>query len=237
MRRLGLSLALCTMAATPGLPVLAQSFSVPDGCTPQFTVQYQSCLMMNLWTCEADAPGEKWMMLFGQNGPVRLRKVDSDFQWLETYYTDGSTETMMTPAPDPSDMAELLSTKRDTYDFSVDEPEGERRYRGYDALTGEEPVIDGERLLATEYAYEQFDETGNQIGGSKGAQFVHPEFRIFLFGQSTDLDGSNPWSALPRNFYRPGDKGFFPNLPIYDCGVVTSQFDNPSHKETRHDQL
>jgi len=233
MRRLGHITGIIASALLLSGPVVAQDFSPPEGCAGQFTVQYQGCLMMNLWTCQGDAPDEKWMMLFNEAGPVRLRKVDGDFQWLETYYTDGSTETMMSPATDPSNMSELLGTSRDSYDFSVDEPEGVRRYRGYDALTGADPVIDGEQLLGTEYAYESFDENGAFVSGRKGRQFVHPEFKIFLFGQSTDLDGSNATSLMPRTFARPGEPGFFPSKPIFDCGVVTSHLD----KEMSHDHL
>ena len=223
--------SLCVLA--PWTPAFGQSFPVPDGCTPKFTVQYQGCLMMNLWTCTADAPDEKWTMLFNEGGPIRLRKVNGDFQWLETYHMDGSSEEIVKPSADPSNMSELLSTNRDTYDFEILEDGEVNRYLGFDALTGEEPVIDGERLLRTEYAYEQFTADGTPLGGAKGNQFVHPEFRIFLFGQSTDLNGENGWSTLPRQFYRPGDPGFFPNTPIFDCGVVTSHL----QKETPHDHL
>ena len=92
----GLSMAFAMGAAH------AQTFDPPQGCTGLLTVQSKSCLVTHVWTCEGDAEGEKWIALFNRVGPFNIRKVDEDFQWLETYYAqDGKVETMVVPANDP----------------------------------------------------------------------------------------------------------------------------------------
>ena len=115
-------------------------------------MQSKSCLVTHVWQCEADAEGEQWIALFNRVGPFNVRKVDENFQWLETYYNqDGKVETMVLPAEDEPSLTELFETQTDTYDFQIENNLGEptERVRGFDLLTGEEVEIDGEPLLAT----------------------------------------------------------------------------------------
>ena len=110
-------IALCL-----GSPAFAaETFTPPVGCTGTLTVQMKSCLVTNIWTCAADAPGEQWVSIFTQGGPSQVRKVDRDFQWLTTYYaTPPTVETMALPAADPSNLDELLSTQHSPYDAGGD---------------------------------------------------------------------------------------------------------------------
>lgn len=203
---------------------LAGDYTPPAGCEAKLTVQYRGCLMMNLWTCPADAEGDKWMALFTDLGPFRVRKVDSEFQWLETYYVQSNAaEVMLFPADDPASIADLLADKIDTYDFSTQFADAPAtRFRGYDRLTGATTVVSGETLLNTEYAYQSFEPDGSVLEERSGRQFVHPEFRIFLFGESEGANGANPSSHMPAEILRAGDQGFFPDAPKYDCGAMLS---------------
>ncbi|MCF6444538.1 hypothetical protein [Nereida sp. MMG025] len=203
---------------------VAGDFTPPEGCEGQLTVQYRGCLMMNLWTCQGEPEGDKWMALFTDLGLLRLRKVDHEFQWLETHYSQSPVpEIMLTPAPDPASVTDLLADKIDTYEFSKQyvgqEP---RRYKGFDRLTGATTVVSGETLLNTEYAYQSFAPDGTLLDERSGRQFIHPEFRIFLFGESAGPDGSAPSSHMPAEILRAGDQGFFADAPKYDCGAMLS---------------
>ncbi|NSX54037.1 hypothetical protein [Parasulfitobacter algicola] len=226
MKKLVLMIALTFGSVAP---VLAQQFTPPNGCKGHLTVQYRGCLMNNIWTCEADNPGDKWMALFTDRGPSRVRKVDDEFQWLETYYINPvATELMQNPAPDPASLAELFATNYDTYDF-VKSIKGNAtrqplRYVGYDRLTGEETVIDGERLLNTEYSYSASWPNGEVAQTRTGRQYVHPEERIFLFGTSANADGTERTDHTPVEFIRPGEPGFFSSKPRYDCDVLMSNY-------------
>ena len=210
---------------------MAQAFEPPQGCDAHLTVQYRGCLMNNIWICPADTPGDKWMALFNDAGLYRIRRVDENFQWLETYFIAFDLKEIMDPEPvDPASLDMLFSSNRDTYDFVVRQ-EGSfarepRRFVGYDQLTGAETVIDGERLLNTQYAYSVKDEDGQVLQQRVGRQFVHPEERIFLFGQSSDADGTNANDNSPAEFIRPGEPGFFATRPRYDCDVMMSSWED-----------
>ena len=215
-----------SLAALPGAAE-AQSFDPPQGCEGVVTIQHRGCIVTNLWTCEADAPGEQWIAVFAAPGPIQLKKVDENFQWLETVhpgipgFRDGWIETQ-TEAPDPASLDELFSTGFDSYDFTIERSDGEpaERIVGYDQLTGEEVVIDGEPLLRTEYAYEQLGPDGEVLARRAGRQFVSERFRIFTFGESWDRDAPDEVrDSSPVEFVFPGEPGFMTATPKYDCGV------------------
>lgn len=211
------------LAACAG-PALA--FSPPAGCTGVLTVQYKQCMVSNIWTCENDAPGEQWVALFSDAGPFQVRKVDSEFQWLETYYmTPPRTEHMQIPAPDPENLTELFATGEDLYDFTILTTPGNNsvRYQGYDRLTGETVVIDGEPLLRTEYSYQAMGPDGTVLWSRAGNQYVSEKHRLFFFGTSWNAgEREQATDSSPVEFIYPGEPGFFPNRPIYDCGVMMS---------------
>ncbi|MFQ6551031.1 hypothetical protein AAD018_001630 [Aestuariibius insulae] len=206
----------------------AAAFSAPAGCEGKLTIQFRNCLMTNIWTCEADPDGEQWMALFNETGPSRLRKVDAEFQWLEThYFSPIRTERMVVPAEDPEDMTELFANGYDTYDFTIRDADGNGlRYVGYDKLTGEETVVDGEVLRNTEYAFDVMTENGIILEQMEGRQFVSEAHRIFLFGESWQRDAPDlVRNSSPVDFIYPGEPGFFPNRPIYDCGAMLSSWE------------
>ncbi len=209
-------------------PSGAFAFTPPAGCEAKLTIQSRNCLMTNIWTCEADADGEQWLALFNENGPTRLRKVDTEFQWLETYlFNPTRTEQMVVPADDPEALTELFATGYDTYDFIIRDAAGNGlRYVGYDRLTGEETVIDGEVLKNTEYAFDVLTEGGSVLEQREGRQYVSEAHRIFLFGESWDRDAPDlVRDSSPVEFIYPGEPGFFSNRPIYDCGAMLSSLE------------
>lgn len=217
------------IALTLGTPAMAaETFAPPQGCTGTLTVQMKSCLVTNIWTCAADAPGDQWVAIFTQAGPWQVRKVDRDFQWLTTYYAaPPAVETMQQPATDPSNLDELLTTRNDLYDFSISRDDGTptERFVGYDRLTGETVQIDGETLLRTEFAYDIRDPAGQITSSAAGRQFVSETHRLFFFGQ--DWNAASPdqiTDASPIQFIYPGEAGFMSPDPKFDCGTVLSAF-------------
>lgn len=224
-RHILLSIALMA----PSSLAAQSSFQPPQGCTGTLTVQYRACLVSNIWTCEGDAAGEQWVSVFSQAGPFQVRKVDAEFQWLETYYAaPPRTEEMQLPAPDPESLTELFAEGYDTYDFTTvpsvnADPE---RYVGFDRLTGETTVIDGEVLLNTEYAYDQLDPAGNITASNAGRQFVSEPHRLFFFGVSWSSETpDDQFDASPVEFIYPGEAGFFSATPKFGCGVIMSSFE------------
>lgn len=206
-------------------PVAAQqSFAAPEGCEGKLTVQQKGCVMVNVWTCEADAPGDQWIALIAQSGVFSVQKVDDEFQWIESYKI-GGTERLRMPAPDPASLTELFETQIDTWDFTLETDEGLERNVGFDMLTGETTVIDGETLLNTEYQGRTLDGDGNELDAGNGRQFVSERHRLFFFGQS--WDAATPDRVIdmsPIEFIYPGEPGFFSAQPAYECNVIESGY-------------
>ncbi len=213
-------------AAFTVLPVVvsAQSFSVPDGCEGVLTVQQHGCVMVNVWQCEADPKGDKWIALIGEGGVFSIQHVDDEFQWLESFKPSG-TENLEMPAPDPASVTELLENGVDTWDFVINKDEGAERNVGYDALTGLEVVIDGEPLLQTEFEGKTLSIDGDLIEEGTGRQYISAKHRMFFFGENWRPDAPDDVVNLaPIDFIYPGEAGFFSQRPVYDCGIIESRF-------------
>lgn len=209
-------------------PLAAQgSFAPPSGCEGVLTIQNRGCLMTHVWTCEADAEGTKWVALFTEDGPFQVKQVDTEFQWLTTFYVNPvRREDMDIPSPDPASLTELFSTAYDTYDFTVVPDRDEfaaQRYVGFDRITGE-TVIDGEPLNTTEFGYQVIGPDGAVTGERAGRQFVSQKHRIFVLGESWDAATPELVRDLsPVEFVYPGEPGFFSARPKYECSVMMSR--------------
>jgi hypothetical protein len=204
--------------------VSAQSFSVPEGCEGVVTVPQNGCIMVNVWQCEADPAGDKWIALIGEGGVFSVQHVDREFQWIEAFKPSG-TETLEQPAPDPSSMTELLENGIDTWEFVINKPNNSERNVGFDALTGLEVIIDGEPLLQTEFEGRTLLMDGTEIDTGAGRQYVSVKHRLFFFGEN--WDPATPDDAVdlsPVEFIYPGENGFFSQSPKFECGVIESRF-------------
>lgn len=212
-------------ALTLATPAAAQqSFAVPEGCTGTLTVQHKGCVVINVWSCEADNPGDQWLALIGQGGLFSVQMVDDEFQWVEAYKVTGN-EFLETPAPDPASLTELFANQIDTWDFTIITEDGPQRNVGYDMLTGETTVIDGVTLLNTEYQGRTLDADGNEIEAGSGRQFVSEELRLFFFGESWDDATPDQITDMsPVEFVFPGEPGFFSAQPIYECNQMETGY-------------
>lgn len=226
-----LTRAALAFAVTLGaaLPATAQdAFPVPEGCEGVLTIQHRSCIAVNMWRCEADAPGEQWIGLFIPQGLFSVRKVDDEFQWLETRYAfPPRTEVMDQPADDPGSITDLVANGVDTFDFvtrSTNDTPPERTI-GFDMLTGEEELIDGEPLLPTAFEVEHSTPDGTVTSRSAGTQHVSERHRIFVLGLSWDPETPDDITDMsPVEFIYPGEPGFFSAAPKFDCGVTDAGF-------------
>lgn len=215
---------LSTALALFPLVAQAQSFGVPDGCEGVVTVQQRGCILVNVWQCDADPEGDKWIALIGEGGPISVQHVDDEFQWIESFRASGD-ERLEQPAPDPASMSELLATGLDTFEFVIQKDSGAERNVGFDALTGLEVIIDGEPLLQTEFEGKTLTMDGVQIGEGTGRQYVSAKHRLFLFGESWDPATPDQVTDMsPVEFIYPGEPGFFAAEPKFECGVIESRF-------------
>ncbi len=216
------ALPLCLAA----LPAMAGSFTPPEGCTTHLTVQSQGCYVANYYRCEADAPGDTWRVDFDQEGMFYMSKIDVETQWIESYDLNPPVKQTLDPNPvDPASFSGLVATGYDSFVFGLSKDTGEHsNVRGFDKLTGKTVMIDGEPLLQTEFEYEETDDEGGVLRKARGHEYISTEFGSFFSGSSEWHDGTNwiPLEGSPRQFIRPGEKGFAATQPIFDCGAVMS---------------
>ena len=217
-----ISVLAAIFAAAPAFA--QQSFSAPEGCTPKLTVQHKGCIVVNVWQCDADNPGDQWIALSGQGGLFSVQKVDDEFQWIEAFKITGN-ERLITPAEDPASLTELFSTQIDTWDFTLETDNGTERHVGYDTLTGETVVIDGEELLRTEFQGRTLDGEGNEIEEGVGRQYVSETHRMFFLGETWEADDPDQILDLsPVEFIYPDEPGFFSDMPIYECNEIDAAY-------------
>ena len=191
-------------------------FYPPEGCTAQLTVQSRSCGLSNIYTCAADAPGENWRVEFDVDGPIFISKIDYETQWLESYdLFPTNREVLVQPADDPASLTELLATGTDAYDFVQTGETGPVRVVGFDRLTGEEVVIDGEPLLVTEFDA-RHETTDGVILEVTGREYVSVRHRRFIAGMYTGdgVNGTFEYDKSPVDFIYPGEPGFFSRTPL-----------------------
>jgi len=216
---------LCTVTAAP---VAAQStFVVPSGCTAFLTVQSRQCSVAHYWTCDAEPDGLFWRVSVDAEGPYYLSQSDEQYRWLQGFSLRSESQSMLLEEADPASLDDLFSNGRDDMDFTLEQTENgvtfERRYQGFDAISGATIDIDGEELLLTEFAYEYDTENGRiRVAGN---QFLSADRRLFFSGLDTvflpsgeeiQSDGS------PREFIEPGEPGFLSMQPLHDCGETMS---------------
>ena len=200
-------------------------FYPPEGCTAELTVQSRGCQVDNIWTCEAN-PGHSWRMEFRADGPTFVARIDAETQWIESYHLFPTRRReLVQPSDDPASLTELLGTGIDSYDFTMRTQNGPVRVVGFDRLTGESVVIDGEPLLVTEFNARHETTSGTTLEVN-GSEFVSVKYRRFFGGTYQGTDGSGPFEddASPVEFIYPGEPGFFTKTPIYDCDASLARF-------------
>ncbi len=221
----------------PALPASAGTFAPPPGCKGFLTVQSKGCKVSNHYRCDADPPGDRWRADFGPAGLYFLSRIDHEAQWLHSVDFGPERHRRLGPAPaDPASFTELLETGHDDFDFRLLYSEGgETRVQGYDRLTGGSAVIDGVRLMETEFAYRETTPGGAQLARARGNEFLHPEWRLFFSGPSEwEVEGEFlPIDHRPLRFIEPGQPGFMSTEPLFECDMLLSSYSAPAAPEER----
>ena len=221
-----LTLLAAVFVAAPA--IAQQSFGLPEGCTGSLTVQSKSCVMINVWQCDNDDPGDQWIALISQGGLFSVQHVDREFQWVEAFKQSGP-ERLVMPADDPASLDELFANQIDTWDFTLETDDGLERHVGFDMLTGETAEIDGEVLLKTEFQGRTLNEDGVEVEASAGAQYVSETHRLFFFGTAwSEETPDRVIDMSPVEFIYPGEPGFFHKTPLYDCEANLASFTLPA---------
>ncbi len=216
----------CLAALTA--PALAGTWTAPEGCEVFMTVQSKACRVSNHYRCTADAAGDQWRADFDQEGIFFSSRIDSEGQWVESFTLNPTVRQVLDPVrADEASFSTLLETGIDTWDFGMTRDDGSASgAKGYDRLTGKTVVIDGISLQETEVDFIESDVMGNTLRRARGAEYIHPEWRLFFAGPGeTDL-GDGQWLPIdgsPVEFIFPGEEGFLETQPKYDCDVLSAE--------------
>ena len=218
--------ALAALAALPA-PVLAGTWTPPEGCEIFMTVQSKACRVSNHYTCAGDPPGDQWRADFDQEGPFFYSRINSEAEWVESFQGNPVSRSALAPgAEDPMSFSELIGSGVDTFAFSQTHDNGTQTHvAGMDRLTGKTVTIDGEVLEQTEFDFTETDDYGTVLRRARGNEYISRERRMFFAGPGeTDL-GDGLWRPIdgsPVEFSFPGDPGFAATQPIYDCDALTA---------------
>lgn len=216
----GLGMAVLVAASA----ARAEDFVPPSNCTAYLAVQSRSCTVSHHYTC-ADSPGDLWRMDFDEAGAFYLGLINDEAQWVESRgLPDGSLSRTIFPARDESSVTTLLETGYDDWDFDEIRDGEQIRVTGFDRLTGETAVIDGEELLRTEFETQYYDAAGLLISTTTGREYVSATHRRFFSGIRTWRSGDqeDTTDSSPAEFLYPGDPGFASTQPRHNCGPMLS---------------
>jgi hypothetical protein len=208
-------------------PLVAQEFSLPQGCEGYLTIQSSSCSVSHYFRCDEDQIGEQRRATMDEEGLSYVGHISDEAEWLESFHLRSAHTERQSTVVDPMSMSELLANSVDTWDFSTDSREiGTSRYVGFDRLTGESVVIDSVTLLRTQYELTAFDADGTEMWKSEGAEFVSREWRMFIGGLSSYITTDDQFDSddTPVEFINPGEAGYLSVNPKYGCGVEMSSF-------------
>ncbi|WP_216654639.1 hypothetical protein [Pseudogemmobacter hezensis] len=227
-----LTLALLPVLAAFAGPSAARTWSAPEGCEINMTVQAKGCRVSNHYICSNDAKGDQWRADFDQEGLFFQSRINFETQWVESISLgDGEVQYLGDVAEDPASFSELLDTGLDTFDFTLTRNFGpDSRVIGFDRLTGRSITIDGVVLEETEFEATEADLDGNPLRASRGHEYISRDKRMFFAGPGqTDL-GDGQWVPIdgsPIDFIFPGEPGFAATRPLYDCDPLLTNAPAP----------
>lgn len=206
----------------------AATFTPPQGCKLEVTVQNRGCSVSQYYRCDADPTGDQRSAIFDQNGLTHLSRIDAETRWIEsTDPNTGLSDQLAETAEDHASFSTLIETGRDDFDFWTLSNTGERLHHvGHDELTGERVTIDGIELEKTRFQLTTTDATGEVLITREGQQFINRAMRRFYGGveRQTDWTGEDrQTNDSPVLFSFPGEQGFGETTPQFDCDQLMTQ--------------
>lgn len=218
-------IAALTSSALPGH---AGTFTPPQGCKLEVTVQNRGCTVSQIYRCDADPDGHQRSAIYNESGPTHISRIDSETRWIESIDPDsGIEDRLVDEAKDHASFSTLIETGQDDFDFWTESNTGERLHHvGHDELTGEAVTIDGIKLEKTRFELTTSDANGEVLIERAGEQFINRAMGRFFGGVETQSDWTGQRQETndsPVLFHFPGEDGFGETTPQFDCGQMLAQ--------------
>lgn len=213
--------AILTFSA---MPAQATTFTPPEGCKLEVTIQNRGCTVSQHYRCSGDASGDQRVTIYTPDGAVYQSRIDRETRWMEsTNLRNGIHDELEPQAEDHASFSTLLRTGRDDFDFWTRANDGQRLHHvGHDVLPGERVSIDGVPLEITQFELTTYNESGDVLIQRKGQQFISRAHGRFYGGieQAEDWTGTvEQVNDSPVTFAFPGHPGFGATRPEYDCDL------------------
>lgn len=206
----------------------AATFTAPQGCRLEMTIQSRSCTVSQIYRCGGDPTGTQHSAIFGQDGMTHMSTIDAETRWIESTDPEtGLVDRLVEAADDHASFSTLLKTGRDDFDFWTESNTGERLHHvGHDELTGEKVVIDGIELEKTRFQLTTSGADGQVLITREGQQFISRANGRFYGGVESFSDwtgDAGDSNDSPVDFSFPGQPGFGQTEPQYDCDQMVAQ--------------
>ena len=207
------------------MPVHAGTYTPPDGCKLEVTVQNRGCTISQIYRCEQDPKGYQRSAIFDEEGLTYQSLIDAETRWIESNDPDtGIQDLLVEDARDHASFSTLVETGRDDFDFWTESNTGERLHHvGNDELTGEKVTIDGIELEKTRFRLTTSSQNGEVLIERDGQQFINRAMGRFFGG----IENMSDWTGQqqksndsPVIFSFPGEDGFGETTPQFDCSEM-----------------
>lgn len=206
----------------------ADTFTPPEGCNLEVTIQNRSCTVSQIYRCSSDPKGDQRSAIFGHDGLTHESHIDAETRWIDSRDPEtGIEDYLVEKAKDHASFRVLAKTGRDRFDFWTESNTGEKLHHvGHDELTGEKVTIDGVELEKTRFQLTTTNENGEVLIERNGGQYINRAMGRFFGGVETMSD----WTGVRREtddspvlFSFPGEEGFGDTTPQFDCGEIVAQ--------------
>lgn len=184
----------------------------PESCALTLTVQAQSCLTTRYWTCPGDGAGTLWSGVTIGGVEAEVTMLDQAGNPAKTRYIEEEATVVQANVADPMDMAALVETGTDAFDYVRRRDDGgaDERYVGDASMMGRVSTIDGYDLAQVYLSYEVFRD-GVSIWQGSALQYLAPDQNALIYGIDYDAAGAALTDYRPLRLLFPGQEAANPS--------------------------
>lgn len=214
-------------------PAFAETFTPPQGCKLEVTVQNRGCVVYQHYSCGKEAEDHQYRIKFDAEGVTDVLVSDLDGAWITVNYPRASfsSKYIEKKGDHPISFSGLQNGGRYEVNFIREITEGFAagniiQDTGSAELTGKAITINGKELLEVKYSVTtKIGNVGSETHAN-GYSFLDAELGR-LYGEVTEVSFApgdvKKFDERPVEVILPGEEGFESINPKYGCGQDLSQ--------------